>query len=63
MLRGGYTGDKVHEVKFRATPRLYETLKAICEEQQAAMAFVLRDLVTKGLEQRQQAGPGSLSEA
>lgn len=63
MKRGGYTGDKIHEVKFRATPKLYETLKDICEKQHEAMALVLRELVTAGLEQGYRTESGSLSRA
>jgi hypothetical protein len=63
MKRGGYTGDKRHEVKFRATPDLLKTLKGICEERQAAMALVLRELLTAGLEQRHRTDAGHLSRA
>ncbi len=56
--RGGYTsGERKHEVKFRATPSLFETLKSMSEQTQTAMAMVLRELVSEGLERRQ-AGSG-----
>jgi len=51
--RGGYSGDKQHALKFRASPSLFEQLQAISEEKQMAMATVLRQLVTKGLKQGQ----------
>gem|GEM_PF-3041476 len=52
--RGGYTaGDRRHEVKFRATTSLFETLQSISDEEQCAMAMVIRELVSKGLERRQ----------
>ena len=52
--RGGYSaGDRKHEVKFRATTRLFETLQSISDEDQCAMAMVIRELVSEGLERRQ----------
>ncbi len=52
--RDGYTpGDRKHELKFRATTSLFETLQSISDEGQCAMAMVIRELVSKGLEQRQ----------
>ncbi len=52
--RGGYTaGDRKHELKFRATPRLFETLQSISNEEQCAMAMVMRELVSEGLKRRQ----------
>jgi hypothetical protein len=52
--RGGYTnGSQTHEVKFRATTSLFETLQSISDEGQCAMAMVIRELVSKGLERRQ----------
>ena len=48
--RGGYTFDRIHPVKFRADPKLYESLKKLSEESGTAMAWVLRRLVQKGLE-------------
>ena len=52
--RGGYTaGDRKHEVKFRATPSLFETLQSISDVGQCAMAMVIRELVSEGLERRQ----------
>ncbi|MGB6067882.1 MAG: hypothetical protein WBG50_24005 [Desulfomonilaceae bacterium] len=52
--RGGYTaGDRKHEVKFRATSSLFETLKSMSEQTQTAMALVIRELVSEGLERRQ----------
>lgn len=54
--RGGYTaGDQKHEVKFRATSSLFETLKSMSEQTQTAMAMVIRELVSEGLERRQAA--------
>ena len=52
--RGGYTpGDRKHEVKFRATASLFQTLRSISDEGQCAMAMVIRELVSEGLERRQ----------
>ena len=52
--RGGYTpGDQKHEVKFRATPSLFQTLQSMSEQTQMAMATVIRELVSEALEQRQ----------
>lgn len=48
--RGGYTGDQRHELKFRASPSLFETLRTMSEETETAMAMVIRQLVSKGLE-------------
>jgi len=49
--RGGYSGDKQHALKFRASPSLFEQLQAMSEEKGMAMAMLLRQLVSKGLEQ------------
>ena len=51
--RGGYTFDRVHPVKFRADPKLYESLNKISEDTGMAMAWVLRRLVEKGLESQE----------
>ncbi|MBM3299080.1 MAG: hypothetical protein FJY85_03900 [Deltaproteobacteria bacterium] len=54
MKRGGYSGDKQHELKLRVGPALYQILKTISEGSETAMANVLRELVLKGLGQRQE---------
>jgi len=51
--RGGYTFDRIHPVKFRADPKLFQTLNKLSEESGMAMAWVLRRLVQKGLEAQQ----------
>lgn len=48
--RGGYTFDRIHPVKFRADPKLYESLNKLSDDTGMAMAWVLRRLVEKGLE-------------
>ena len=48
--RGGYTFDRVHPVKFRAGPKMYNTLKKMSEDSGMAVAWVVRRLVEKGLE-------------
>jgi len=54
MKRCGYTGDRVHELKFRAGPELFHTLKSLSEETQIAVAVLLRDLVNEALEQKRE---------
>ncbi len=56
MKRGGYSGDQRYELKFRANPALYETIKGISEQQGCAMALVIRKFVIKGLEREQEKG-------
>jgi len=52
--RGGYTpGDRKHELKFRATPSLYQTLQNMADENQSATALLLRELVSEALKQRE----------
>lgn len=58
MKRGGYSKEKKHLVKFRANPVLYERLKAVSEEEDRAMAMLIRELVAKGLEQRRRESRG-----
>jgi len=48
--RGGYTGDQRHELKFRASPNLFEQLQAMSEEREMAMAMIIRGLITKALD-------------
>lgn len=52
MRRGGYSGDKRFELKFRADPVLYQTLKTISEKHGEALALVIRELVTEALGQK-----------
>jgi hypothetical protein len=47
--RGGYSGNRVHVVKCRISPDLYETLMLMATEKQIAMALLLRELVHIGL--------------
>jgi len=54
--RGGYTGDQRHELKFRASPSLFETLRTMSEESHTAMAMVIRQLVSKALDQGREKG-------
>ena len=51
--RGGYTFDRIHPVKFRASPKMFETLQKLSEAEGMAMAGVVRRLVEKGLESQQ----------
>ncbi len=57
MKRCGYTGDRVHEVKFRAGPGLYQALKAMSEGKQTAVAVLVRNLVTEALERKREKTP------
>ncbi len=52
MKRGGYSKEKKFLVKFRAHPTLYQALKEVSREENQAMAMLIRDFVSKGLEQR-----------
>lgn len=50
MRRGRYTGDRTKELKFRSSPRLYETVKSLSQMQDTTLAAVLRRLITESLE-------------
>jgi hypothetical protein len=52
VKRGGYSKEKKFLVKFRARPALYQALKEVSREENQAMAMLIRDFVSKGLEQR-----------
>jgi len=50
--RGGYTFDRIHPVKFRVSPAMLETLQKMSEAKGMCMAWVVRELVKKGLESK-----------
>ena len=55
MRRGGYstTGEKKHVLKVRFSPAELQALRALSEEREEAMAFIVRKLLSDALEQRQ----------
>jgi hypothetical protein len=59
MKRGGYSGDKKMELKFRGSPTLYETIKTLAEQRETTMAAVMREMVEQRLNQRQAEGRDS----
>jgi hypothetical protein len=59
--RGGYPGDRRHALKLRVNDGVKEVLTCISEERGVAMAVVLRELVSKGLEQMRREAGGQTS--
>jgi hypothetical protein len=53
MRRGGYTGDRTRELKFRGSPRLYDIIRNLAEKQETTIAATLRVLIAEALERRQ----------
>jgi hypothetical protein len=48
--RGEYTCDRIHPVKFRASPKTFETLLQLSESKGVALACIVRDLVEEVLQ-------------
>ena len=47
--RGGYSGDLKRQIKIRVSEELYRKINRISDENQIAMAWIIRGLISSGL--------------
>jgi predicted transcriptional regulator len=55
--RGGYVGNRIHVLKFRADPDLDARIRQLAEARQVTMASVVRELVERAVSRENTSPP------